>query len=68
MLFRSQVLESINSALQEDVNKELEFSNFSEEKQNLIKEGYDLAKKIEKLCLANELKDTYTRITVLYVN
>ena len=64
----NQVLESINSALQEDVNKELEFSNFSEEKQNLIKEGYDLAKKIEKLCLANELKDTYTRITVLYVN
>ncbi|MCT7536007.1 hypothetical protein N5T95_10820 [Aliarcobacter cryaerophilus] len=64
----NQVLESVNSALQEDVNKELEFSNFSEEKQNLIKEGYDLAKKIEKLCLAKELKDTYTRITVLYVN
>ena len=64
----NQVLESINSALQEDVNKELEFSNFSEEKQNLIKEGYDLAKKIEKLCLANELKDTYTRITTLYLN
>ena len=64
----NQVLESINSALQEDVNKELEFSNFSEEKQNLIKEGYDLAKKIEKLCLANELKETYARITVLYVN
>ena len=64
----NKILESINSALQEDVNKELEFSNFSEEKQNLIKEGYDLAKKIEKLCLANELKDTYTRITVLYVN
>ena len=64
----NQVLESINSALQQDVNKELEFSNFSEEKQNLIKEGYDLAKKIEKLCLANKLKETYTRITVLYVN
>ncbi|MCT7469178.1 hypothetical protein [Aliarcobacter cryaerophilus] len=64
----NKILESVNSALQQDVNKELEFSNFSEEKQNLIKEGYDLAKKIEKLCLANELKDTYTRITVLYVN
>ena len=64
----NKILESVNYALQQDVNKELEFSNFSEEKQNLIKEGYDLAKKIEKLCLANELKDTYTRITVLYVN
>ena len=64
----NKILESVNSALQQDVNKELEFSNFSKEKQNLVKEGYDLAKKIEKLCLANELKDTYTRITVLYVN
>ncbi len=64
----NKILESVNSALQQDVNKELEFSNFSEEKQNLIKEGYDLAKKIEKLCLANELKDTYTRITALYIN
>lgn len=64
----NKILESVNSALQQDVNKELEFSNFSEEKQNLIKEGYDLAKKIEKLCLANELKDTYTRITTLYLN
>ena len=64
----NKILESINSALQQDVNKELEFSNFSEEKQNLIKEGYDLAKKIEKLCLAKELNDTYTRITALYIN
>ena len=64
----NKILESVNSALQQDVNKELEFSNFSKEKQNLVKEGYDLAKKIEKLCLANELKDTYTKITVLYVN
>ena len=64
----NKILESVNYALQQDVNKELEFSNFSEEKQNLIKEGYDLAKKIEKLCLANELKDTYTRITTLYLN
>lgn len=64
----NKILESINSALQQDVNKELEFSNFSEEKQNLIKEGYDLSKKIEKLCLAKELKDTYTRITALYIN
>ena len=64
----NKILESVNSALQQDVNKELEFSNFSEEKQNLIKEGYDLSKKIEKLCLANELKDTYTRITTLYLN
>ena len=64
----NKILESVNSALQQDVNKELEFSNFSEEKQNLIKEGYDLAKKIEKLCLAKELKDTYTRITALYIN
>ena len=64
----NKILESVNSALQQDVNKELEFSNFSEEKQNLIKEGYDLAKKIEKLCLASELKETYARITVLYVN
>lgn len=64
----NKILESVNSALQQDVNKELEFTKFSKEKENLVKEGYDLAKKIEKLCLANELKDTYTRITVLYVN
>mgnify|MGYP000455757973 FL=1 len=64
----NKILESINSALKQDTSTEIEFSKFSNEKQNLIKEGYDLAKKIEKLCLANELKDTYTRITVLYVN
>lgn len=64
----NKILESINSALKQDTSTEIEFSKFSNEKQNLIKEGYDLAKKIEKLCLAKELKDTYTRITVLYVN
>lgn len=64
----NKILESINSALKQDTSTEIEFSKFSNEKQNLIKEGYDLAKKIEKLCLANELKETYSRITVLYVN
>src|SRR5574344_207842 len=64
----NKILESINSTLKQDTYTEIEFSKFSNEKQNLIKEGYDLAKKIEKLCLANELKETYTRITVLYVN
>ena len=64
----NKILESINSALKQDTSTEIEFSKFSNEKQNLIKEGYDLAKKIEKLCLANELKDTYTRITALYIN
>lgn len=64
----NKILESINSALKQDTSTEIEFSKFSNEKQNLIKEGYDLSKKIEKLCLAKELKDTYTRITVLYVN
>lgn len=62
----NQVLESINSALKQDTSTEIEFSKFSNEKQNLIKEGYDLSKKIEKLCLANELKETYSRITTLY--
>ena len=64
----NKILESINSALKQDTSTEIEFSKFSNEKQNLIKEGYDLAKKIEKLCLANELKDTYTRITALYID
>ena len=63
----NKILESINLALKQDANDEVDFIKFSKEKQNLISEGYDLAKKIEKLCIAQELNDTYTRIKALYI-
>ena len=64
----NKILESINLALKQDANDEVDFIKFSKEKQNLISEGYDLAKKIEKLCIAQELNDTYTRIKALYID
>ena len=64
----NKILESINLALKQDANDEVDFIKFSKEKQNLIFEGYDLAKKIEKLCIAQELNDTYTRIKALYID
>ena len=63
----NKILESINLALKQDANDEVDFIKFSKEKQNLIFEGYDLAKKIEKLCISQELNDTYTRIKALYI-